>query len=184
MGFAAIRLGRCVQRAFVVGAFVVAAAAAQADVSRFFGSYVGSAEVVSVDGSTHQRDMSVRIEEVKGGFRVNWTSTSYRGDGSFKEKSYSIDFLPSDRAGVYASAMKRNVFGHDVQLDPMRGEPYVWSRIEGDTLSVYSMYVTDSGGYEIQQFDRTLAEGGLILDFKNVRNGAILRTVSTFLRKQ
>ena len=80
--------------------------------------------------------------------------------------------------------MKRNVFGHNVQLDPMKGEPYVWGRIDGDTLSIYSMFVTEDGGYEIQQFDRTLATGGLELQFQNVLNGVIQRTVSTFLEKQ
>jgi hypothetical protein len=80
--------------------------------------------------------------------------------------------------------MRRNVFGHDVQLDPMKGEPFVWARIEGDTLSVYSLFVTETGGYEIQQFDRTLADGGLSLDFQVVINGKIQRTVSTFLERQ
>lgn len=160
------------------------ATAVQADVSRFFGSYVGSAEVISADGSKRPRDMSVEISGIKNGFRVNWTSTTYRENGTAKEKSYTIDFLPSDRDGVFAAAMKRNVFGHDVQLDPMKGEPYVWGRIVGETLSVYSLYVTEEGGYEIQQFDRTLAEDGLNLEFQNVRNGDILRTVSTFLERQ
>ena len=71
-----------------------------------------------------------------------------------------------------------------MQLDPMAGEPYVWARIDGDTLSLYSIYVTENGGYEIQQYDRTLAEGGLDLKFSSVRNGEIQRTVSTFLTKQ
>lgn len=160
-----------------------AVSALGAEIDRFVGNYVGSAEVVSADGSTKSRDMSVTVDAIKGGFRVSWTSTTYRSDGRAKAKSYTIDFLPSDRDGVFASAMKRNVFGHDVQLDPMKGEPYVWARIEGDTLSVYSMYVTEEGGYEIQQFDRTLAPGGLELEFQNVRNGQILRTVSTFLER-
>jgi hypothetical protein len=167
-----------------VTALTLMVAAAYADISRFYGSYVGSADVVSADGSKKPRDMSVEISAAKNGFRVMWTSTTYRADGSAKEKSYTIDFVPSHRDGVFASAMRRNVFGHDVQLDPMKGEPYVWSRIEGDTLSVYSMYVTEEGGYEIQQFDRSLAPGGLNLEFQNVRNGQILRTVSTFLERQ
>ncbi len=163
---------------------ILLATAVQADISRFVGSYVGSADVISADGSKSPRDMSVTIGETKEGFRVTWTSTTYRANGTAKEKSYTIDFLPSDRDGVFSSAMKRNVFGHDVQLDPMKGEPYVWGRITGETLSVYSMYVTEEGGYEIQQFDRSLADGGLQLDFQNVRNGTILRTVSTFLKKE
>ncbi len=171
-------------RGACIAALMVVASVLHADVSRFVGVYEGSADVISADGSARPRDMSVTIDEVRGGFRVSWTSTTYRANGSAKEKSYTIDFLPSERDGVYASAMKRNVFGHDVQLDPMKGEPYVWSRIEGDMLTVYSMFVTEGGGYEIQQFDRTLTEGGLNLDFKNVRNGEILRTVSTFLERQ
>jgi hypothetical protein len=66
----------------------------------------------------------------------------------------------------------------------MKGEPYVWARIVGDTLSVYSLFVSEDGGYEIQQFDRTLARGGLTLDYQSVRNGKINRTVSTFLERQ
>jgi hypothetical protein len=71
-----------------------------------------------------------------------------------------------------------------VQLDPMKGEPYVWGRIDGDTLSVYSLFVAEDGGYEIQQFDRTLTTGGLMLDYQSVRNGQINRTVTTFLERQ
>ncbi|WP_299955471.1 hypothetical protein [uncultured Roseobacter sp.] len=160
------------------------AVAAQADIERFVGSYYGSAKVSLADGSMQKRDMSVEISETKAGFSVAWTSTTYRPDGSTKDKSYKIEFVPSDRGDVYASAMKRNVFGHDVQLDPMKGEPYVWSRIDEDTLSVYSLFVAEDGGYEIQQFNRTLAVGGLDLDYKSVRNGEIQRTVSTFLEKQ
>lgn len=174
-------------RAFIAATFMIAvllAGMAQAEVSRFVGNYTGSADVVSSDGTTKPRDMSVEISEIDDGFRVSWTSTTYRPDGSSKVKSYTIDFEPSDRSGVFAAAMKRNVFGHNVQLDPMKGEPYVWGRIVDDTLSVYSMFVTEDGGYEIQQFDRTLASGGLELDFKSVRDGIIQRTVSTFLGRQ
>lgn len=177
-------ISRVFLRVVAVLSVVFLAAAAQADVSRFLGSYEGTAKVSSADGSTRKRDMSVEIAQTDQGFSVAWTTNTYRPDGSAKEKSYLIEFVPSDRGDVYSSAMKRNVFGHDVQLDPMKGEPYVWGRFEGDTLSVYSLFVTVDGGYEIQQFNRTLADGGLDLDYKSVRNGEIQRTVSTFLKKQ
>ena len=157
---------------------------AQAQVERFVGSYEGSADVISADGSSIPRDMSVEIEETKEGFTVSWTSTTYRSDGSSKQKSYTIGFVPSDRDGIFAAAMRRNVFGHNVQMDPMKGEPYVWARIEGDTLSVFSIFVTEKGGYDIQQFDRTLADGGLRLDFKSLTDGAVKRSVSTFLKRK
>ena len=157
---------------------------AVADVSRFVGNYVGSAEVQEANGTSVPRDMSVTITEGRKGFTVDWTSTTYRSDGRVSEKSYSIEFLPSARDGVFAAAMQRNVFGHEVPLDPMKGEPYVWARISGDMLSVFSLYVAEDGGYEIQQFDRSLSEQGLHLEFSRVRNGEIQRTVTSELFKQ
>ncbi|MEL6466322.1 MAG: hypothetical protein AAFQ58_15265 [Pseudomonadota bacterium] len=156
---------------------------ARAEITPFLGSYVGSAEVTQIDGMKIPRDMSVEISETKQGFRVKWTSVTYRASGKVSEKSYTVDFVPSGRGNVYAAAQKKNVFGHEVQLDPMKGEPYVWSRIDEQTLTVYSLFVAEDGGYSLQQYDRTLSEGGLDLRFQNIRNGEILRAVETFLTR-
>ena len=107
------------------------ASMAQAQIKPFVGQFSGSAAVERSDGTTQQRDMSVQISETRKGFKVRWKTTTYKADGRSKEKSYEIDFVPSDRDGVFAAAMKRNVFGHEVQLDPMKGEPYVWGQING-----------------------------------------------------
>lgn len=153
-------------------------------IAPFVGDYVGSAEVISADGERIPRDMSVSIRANKKGFTVEWTSTTRKPDGRLKSKSYSIDFLPTEREGIYSAAMRQNVFGHAVQLDPMKGEPFVWGRIRGDTLTVFSLFVDKNGDYEIQQFDRTLAEGGLMLKFTDSRNGEEQRSVETFLKRQ
>ena len=171
-----------------VGAVLVllcclAAPAAQADISRFLGDYTGFAEVVNADGSTSPRDMSVSIAETKKGFSVQWTTTTHKSGGRTKESTYKIEFVPSDRDGVYAAAMKKNVFGHQVQLDPMKGEPYVWARITGDTLTVFSLFVDADGGYELQQFDRTLTTGGLNLEFSRIGNGKQTRSSKAYLDK-
>lgn len=155
-----------------------------ADIDAFVGTYTGSAEITGNDGALVTRDMSVTISETKKGFRVEWTTATKRTDGSSKAKAYAIDFVPSDRGGVYSAAMQRNVFGKEVPLNPMKGEPYVWGRILGDKMTVYSLFVTAEGGYELQQFDRTLTEGGLDLSFQNVSDGEIGRQVSTFLTRQ
>jgi len=172
------------QAAALVVLFGLWAQVAGAEISRFVGDYTGSAEVLAADGTLTPRDMSVSIRENRKGFSVQWTSITYKPDGRIKEKSYSIDFVASDRPDIYAAAMTRNVFGHTVQLDPMKGEPFVWGRIVEDTLTVYSLFVDDIGGYELQQFDRTLSKGGLILEFSNLRNGEKQRSVKTFLTKQ
>lgn len=163
---------------------LLALPAAASDISRFAGSYSGSAPVVHDDGTTEQRDMSVSIKETRNGFLVSWTTTTEKPDGRRKSKSYEIEFHPSQREGIYAAAQKRNVFGHSVQLDPMKGEPYVWGRISGDTLTVYSLFVTPSGDYEMQQFDRTLTDGGLNLVFSAEKGGDPKRTVETFLKRE
>ena len=167
-----------------LASLILFATASLADISRFVGDYEGTAQVTGADGTPSPRNMSVQISEIKDGFSVAWTSGTRRADGSFKSKSYEIDFRMSERDGIYAAAQKKNIFGHSVQLDPMKGEPYVWAQLAGDTLTVYSMFVTDDGGYEIQQYDRTLAAGGLDLNFSRSRNGEELRSVSTFLTKQ
>lgn len=160
------------------------ASAALADYSGFVGDFVGSAVLERADGTTSPRDMSVSIRETKEGFSVAWSSTSYRDDGRAKAKSYEIEFIPSGRGEVFAAAMRRNVFGHTVQLDPMKGEPYVWARIEGATLTVYSLYVGEDGRYELQQFDRTIVDGGLELHFTRFSNGEKSREIRTLLERQ
>ena len=165
-------------------AMAFAALADETGIEPFLGDYTGSAELVNADGTTEPRDMSVSISETKDGFNVSWATVAQKSDGRVKESAFSIDFLPTDRDGIFSAAMQRNVFGHAVQLDPMKGEPFVWGRIAGDTLTVYSLFVSPEGGYELQQFDRILAEGGLRLRFSRIANGEISRTVETFLERQ
>ena len=164
-------------------AFLATAAMAESVITPFVGDYSGSAEVEAYDGSMVNRDMSVAIRETKEGFSIDWSSTTSRSEKA-TQKSYHIEFKPSDRDGVYAAAMTKNVFGHEVQLDPMKGLPYVWARIVDDTLTVFSLYVTAEGGYEIQQFDRSLAKGGLDLEFSRLNSEDAKMAVSTHLKRQ
>ncbi|WP_240453895.1 hypothetical protein [Chachezhania antarctica] len=166
----------------VVSVLAAAIPASAAPLEAFYGAYSGSADVIETDGTTIPRDMSVEIAGLeRDRFLVSWTSVTFRTDGRVKEKSYTIEFKPADRPGVYAAAQTRNVFGHEVQFDPMSGEPFVWARIVDDTMTVFSLFVGDDGGYEMQQFDRTLEADGLHLSFSRVRNGEILKTVEADL---
>lgn len=157
---------------------------ALADISRFTGRYYGSVEIVKTDGDTDPRDMNVEIREMRKGFTLKWTSTTEKDDGRRKTKAYEIEFLPSGRDGVFSAAMTRNVFGHSVPLNPMEGEPFVWGRITGDTLTVFSLFIHPNGDYEMQQYDRTLAGGGLDLVYISRLNGEPQRRLRTFLTKQ
>ena len=154
-----------------------------AEIEQFEGTFTGKAEFTT-DGGVQKRDMSTTIEMQDEGFVLSWTSVTYRSDGRTKTSTYTIDFVPSARENIYQSAMKKNLFGKATPLDPLQGEPFVWARIEGDTFSVFSLFINETGEYEIQEFHRTLAEGGLDLLFRRYRNGALDREITTLLERQ
>ena len=154
------------------------------DIGDFVGRYSGSAEVLMSDGTKDQRDLSIVIAETYKGFQVQWSTVTEKEDGRRSEKSYAVEFIPSDRSGIYAAAMQRNVFGHEVQKDPMKGQPYVWARLTGDTLTVFSMFIHHNGDYEMQQYDRRLTENGLSLVFHTHRNGQPVRRIETELLRR
>ncbi len=170
-------------KVLAIGLFsMIATVSLGSEIDPFVGSYNGSAEVES-GGQTSQRDMSVDITTTKEGFRITWRSTAYKADGRVKEKEYTVDFLPTTRDGIFSSAMRTNVFGKAVPLNPLKGEPFVWSRVSGDTFTVFSLLIGEDGGYEMQEYNRTLAAGGLDLNYQRIRNGEKLKSVVTFLKK-
>ena len=163
-----------------LGLVLLAAPLLAEDIDPFVGTYGGQA-TVDINGTPTERDLSVSIAETKDGFSVAWQSTTFRDDGRIKVSSYDIEFLPTDRESLFSAAQRKNMFGHQVPLNPMKGDPLVWARIEGDTLSVYSLHVDLDGGYQIQEYHRTLADGGLDLVYRSVRNAEVTRTVEAFL---
>ncbi len=178
--------GRLAFFTLVFGFWMVALAqfaVAESEISRFVGLYSGEAVLTNAEGAPETRQMQVQIREGDSGFWVKWTTGRVRENGSVKSKTYEVDFRPSEREGIFAAAMRHNVFGHAVPLNPMKGEPYVWGRIVGDTLTVYSMFIDLNGDYDIQQYDRTLVDGGLLLDFTSHRNGQPLLTVQSLLKR-
>lgn len=153
-----------------------------ANLEQFEGTYKGEAEFVFA-GETQHRDMSATIRATKTGFVLSWTSVTYKDDGRTKSKTYTIEFIPSARDNIYKSAMKKNLFGNDEPLDPLHGEPFVWARLDGETLSVFSLFINSVGEYEVQEFHRTLTEGGLDLVFRRVHDGAAEKEIRTFLAR-
>lgn len=179
-----LRSAAAIAAGMLVSLILSIAPAGASEIDPFVGDYIGSATLVDAAGEETPRDMSVSIHETSDGFNVSWVTTTYKQDGRVKEQKFSVDFQPSGRADVFSAAMKRNVFGHEVPLDPMKGEPFVWGRIEGSTLTVFSLFIDETGGYELQQYDRTLADGGLDLSFSRFVNGVKSRSVETFLKKK
>ncbi len=152
-----------------------------ADIDPFVGRYQGTAIQGDAEGLT-RRDISVTIEKRNEGFTVSWT-TSIPTNGSFSRKSYTIEFERSNRPNVFGSAMRKDMFGNRVPLNPLKGDPYVWATIYGDTLTVYSLLIDESGGYDLQQYDRTLTDGGLRLEFSRLHQGREVKRFSGVLKR-
>jgi len=153
------------------------------ELTPFFGTYTGSSINV-VKGEVSERDLAVTIKPWdKDGFNIEWTAVTYRANGKQKKTETSINFYRSPREGIFASAMKKDVFGNTVSFDPVGADaaPYVWAGLEGNSLTVRALYIVDSGGYEIHTYKRTLQEGGLALDFDRIRNGEKVTQVLAML---
>lgn len=151
----------------------ITASAADAPIEAFFGTYEGTA-TSNERGDSAPRDIKVAIQPHGDGFNVTWSTTKFEG----KRKSYSIDFEPTKRPGIFRSAMRRNKFGDSVPLDPLKGDAYVWARITGQTLTVYGLLITKEGSYEMQVYHRTLSDEGLDLEFFRYLEGEPVRLIS------
>ncbi len=159
-------------------------AAETSAIAPFFGHYEGR----SMEGDRQEsiRDLDVTIEPVATSgdrFRIIWSTIIRRSSGEPKRKSYSIEFVPTSRSGIFSSAMRTDMFGNAVPLDPLKGDPFVWCRIAGRTLTVYAMTITDTGSFDLQVYDRTLREGGLDLKFTRLDEGEAPTVITAFLEK-
>lgn len=142
----------------------------------FVGKFVGQTVFASEAGLT-KRDLDVVITREKSGFAIGWTTITQKPSGKITRKKYIVAFEPTERRGLFQPV-------GDVQgakLDPLKGDPRLWARIKGNTLSVYAVLITEDGGYEMQTYDRTLVPGGLDLNFTRVRDGNQLKQIKARL---
>jgi hypothetical protein len=175
----------CTQLIFLVLACLFGAGPASAldqSIDAFFGAYEGTSISGAAEGIS-VRDMKVSIAPTNRGFNVTWNTTTYKADGKSKVKTYSIDFEPTRREGIFGSEMRRNKFGDRVPLDPLGGEPYVWARIAGDALTVYALHITAEGGYDMQVYQRTRTAEGLSVKFTRFQEGEPIKVVTGTLAK-
>jgi hypothetical protein len=177
------------RRAVLVGGSLLLAvpglagvAHAQADLRRFFGTYAGEA-IVEGSADLEKRDINAEISPQGKGFSVKWTMVIRKKAEKPRKVDYTITFQPTKRKDLYSSAMRTDVFGNAVPLDPMSGDPYLWARIDGNTFWMYALLVTDEGGYEMQTYERILTAGGMDLRYSRIRDGEVLRTITGKLKK-
>lgn len=169
----------------------LSAATANDGIERFFGSYVGSGTAERLDTkTTEQRDLDVTIEGYKdNGFTIKWITVMRGADGErtgegVKRRAIEEHFVPyADRKGVYIDAPSGGLFSKAELPNPLKGEPMRWAAIDGDTFSVYSMAITDTGASELQVYHRTLTDKGLKIAFLRMHDETVLVRVTGELIK-
>ncbi len=147
----------------------------------FYGHFQGSGVAENSDSlyfGVTVRDLDVRIGAEAPGFFVEWTSV-IRGGGDpnnpdVKRRTARMSFVPSGQPGVF------NAVGAQ---DPRAPEGLGWASIDKQTLAVHVMRITETGGYVIQTYNRTLEGTGMRLQFVNVSNGDPQREVEARLVK-
>ena len=150
----------------------------------FYGSFAGKSQKTNT-GEIAERDLAVTIKPWgHKGFTIEWSTVIYR-DGRDKETNMSINFYQSPRPGVFAPAMRTDVFGSTVPYDPIDAaqDPYVWAGLNGSTLTVTALYIIDGGSYEMQVYKRSLHEAGLLLEFERVKDGERISQISSILER-
>ncbi len=162
----------------VVFALVPARAeAAEHPIGPFVGDYLGHTISSGASGLT-ENDLSVSIRAADKGFVLKWTTITERADGTRQRRSFAMEFQPAADQFMTSDSSTAKRFAPLSPVAPLKGDPYVWARIEGGTLVVHIMLVIDDGGYEMQVFERTLTERGLNLKLIRVRNGRAFAPVT------
>jgi hypothetical protein len=160
-----------------VGWIISAGAAELAD---FYGSWRGEALAetrgdVAEPVTTRDLDVSIAPESEDGGFTVTWSTVLRAGQADGARKTASRTFRSSGRPGIWRTRGPG---------DPMRQAGYAWARLMDDTLSVYTLTITDTGGYEMHVYDREIEGDEMTLRFTRLEDGRVVRLVSGRLRRQ
>ncbi len=161
-----------------------AAIAGAADISlkAFEGLWEGTAVSetdISASFPVTVRDLDVEIRNnPDGSFRLVWrTVQRQKGDPNNPKE------IMKETERLFVPKVPGKVWHMSPADNPYDGGVISWAALKGQTLSVYSMTLRDSGGYDMLIYNRSLTGLNMKLDFKALRNGEVRRTASGTLIK-
>ncbi len=168
--------------AFLIAVAIGLPASASAiGIEDFYGIYKGNTVTESPTGfEVRYLDVAITPKkkgEPKEGFVIARQTAIPRADGTYKYTNFEIHFRQTERDNVFRSAMRKDVFGNQVPLDPFKGDPFFWSTLKGSKLTVYGLLITPDGDYELQAYERTLTEKGIDISFYRVRQRETTKVV-------
>ena len=156
--------------------------AEETGVERFYGEYAG-VSISDPDNGLSLKDLDVTIHSHDSGFIMEWVTVTPISNDQLERLEYKVKFHPTEKEKIYAAAMRPDLFGGWIPLDPFKGDPFMWARVSGLTLTVYAMLITDSGAHDMQIYKRTLTADGLDLNFRRLRNEAPLGEIRGVLKR-
>lgn len=170
----------------VIAAYVAPAAVAQTQqtlpIAAFYGHYAGGGVAEDPDSLFFEataRDFDVAIGPAGNGFHINWTTILRKGgdpeNPKIVKRSSELTFVPTDKPDVFMAEPNGNA---------ALGEPVSWARLSGHTLTTYTFEIDENGIYHLSSYARSLDGGGMILEFKSLRDGHPVRVVTGRLVKQ
>jgi len=148
----------------------------------YYGDWQGTATATSEtdeDFPESKRDIAVTLAKTDlSGFVLSW-STLQRQKGNPKAplevlKSTTVEFVPAPTANQWRAK---------ADSDPYNGGILYWARLDGSGLVVSSFAIDKEGKPEFQTYRRRIVGKDMHLDFSNVSDGKIARTVKGVLRK-
>lgn len=155
---------------------------AETSFERFFGSYRGESMSIP-EGEVAKRNISVAIKPAKNGFVVDWEAEISKVGDRSKQKGLSITLIPTKRKNIYRSAMRRDVFGHVAPMNPLKGDPLIWAKTAGDTLTVYVIRVTESGAQDLRIYRRSLIPQGMESEFVRFHDSEPIKRIRSTLKR-
>lgn len=159
--------------AMVLGALpLVGPAAYGAGIEDFFGSWRGI-EISAPAGLEFQaNDLDVAIERYDRGFHMRWTTLDRSGsEADFTAQPAEAGFSETERPGVYAydpggGSLFSSLFAAPASGNPLEGETLLWARLGEAALVVYSLSIDPDGGFDLNRYERTLSDDGMVVNYQ------------------
>jgi hypothetical protein len=157
-------------------------ASAEVSIKAFAGLWEGNAVSYANDSANFQitsRDLDVEIRpNADNSFAITWRTIQRQSGtpGAPEEvlKETTRTYLPKPGGKIWHASGGEG---------PYVGGAVSWAQLKGQALTIYSMAISDKGGYDMLIYTRTLTGLNMKLDFKALRNGEVRRTAGGTLIK-
>jgi len=172
--------------AFLAAGVMLAGSAHAEVVEKFFGNYVGSGNAIVTDADRREiRDLDVTLERYKNkGFTLNWITVIRDENGGrtgtdVKRREVTENFVPvEDKENVFVLSPEGGLFQKSELPNPLHGDAVRWAAIDGDTMTVYSLAISETGGAELQVYRRALTDKGMTISFKRLQDDEVMVRMS------